>query len=262
MTTSRPPAVAGMFYAADPDELRRDVNALLDGVAVPPGERPRVLIAPHAGYIYSGAVAAEAYARLRAWRDSISRVVIFGPAHRVPLYGVGASSKDAFDTPLGRIAIDTDEITRLLELSQVEVNARAHAPEHSLEVHLPFLQCVLSDFKIVPLIVGEAAPTEVADLTQRWWDDDATVIVISTDLSHFLDYDIARQVDSVTDKWIRGFEYESIGPEHACGCRPLNGILQFARLRGAHIERLKLCNSGDTAGSRDRVVGYASYALR
>ncbi len=251
-----------MFYAADPAELRRDVTALLDGVDLPAGDRPRVLVAPHAGYIYSGAVAAEAYARLRAWRDSISRVVILGPAHRVPLKCIGISSKDAFDTPLGPVAIDTDEITRLLELSQVEVNDRAHAPEHSLEVHRPFLQCVLSDFKIVPLIVGDATPAEVADLTQRWWDDDATVVVISTDLSHFLDYDTARRVDGITDKWIRDFEYESIGPEHACGCRPLNGMLQFARLRDAHIERLKLCNSGDTAGSRDRVVGYASYALR
>ena len=262
MPETRSPAVAGMFYAADPTALQRDITAMLEAVEPTSEPRPRVLIAPHAGYIYSGAVAAHAYARLKPWREQISRVAILGPAHRVPVTGLGISAMDAFETPLGAIPIDTDEVAALSELRQITVNDRAHAPEHSIEVHLPFLQSVLAGFRIVPLVVGDASPKDVREVIERWWDADDTLILISTDLSHFLDYATAQTVDARTDQWIRAFQYGSIGPEHACGCRPLNGMLQLANERQAHIERLMLCNSGDTAGSRDRVVGYASYALR
>ncbi len=262
MAEIRPPAVAGMFYAADPGELERDVTTMLQAIDPRPKPKPRVLIAPHAGYIYSGTVAAQAYARLDPWCDRIVRVAILGPAHRVPVSGLAVSAMDAFQTPLGTVPIDTGEIARLSELRQITVNDRAHAPEHSIEVHLPFLQTVLGSFQLIPLVVGDASPLDVREVIERWWDADDTLTLISTDLSHFLDYETAQAVDSRTDEWIRDFQYESIGPEHACGCRPLNGMLQLARECQADIERLMLCNSGDTAGSRDRVVGYASYALR
>ena len=264
MTQIRPAAVAGMFYAAESAALQRDVTAMLEaaGTGTTTAPPPRVLIAPHAGYIYSGAAAAKAYARLKPWRNQISRVAIMGPAHRVPVTGLGVSSMDAFETPLGTIPIDRQEVAHLSGLPQITVSDRAHGPEHSIEVHLPFLQAVLAEFQVVPLVVGDANTEQVRQVIERWWDADDTLIIISTDLSHFLDYDTARTVDGLTDEWIRHFDYESIGPEHACGCRPLNGMLQLARERQADIERLMLCNSGDTAGSHDRVVGYASYALR
>jgi len=261
MLDTRPPAVAGTFYAADETTLRNNVIGLLESVDVTSGNRPQALISPHAGYMYSGQVAARAYARLRPWSDEITRVVILGPPHYLPLRGLSASSMGAFETPLGVIPVDTSEIKRTLDFPQITANDRAHEPEHSIEVQLPFLQAVLNEFSIVPLIVGESTPSEVSGVIEKWWNDDKTLILVSTDLSHFLDYDIAKTTDSRTDEYIRRFDHGCIGPEQACGYASLNGVLHLARERKAKIERLMLCNSGDTAGPRDHVVGYASYAI-
>ena len=256
----RPAAVAGLFYPADPLELKAMVEPMLEEVR-PADEAPKAIIAPHAGYIYSGAIAARAYAPLRAGADRITRVVLLGPAHRVPVRGLALSGADRFATPLGLIDIDKQAEDSLKHLPQVRVLAAAHRQEHSLEVHLPFLQLVLGRIELVPLVVGDATPEEVAEVLELLWGGDETLIVISSDLSHYHDYETARAMDSHTADLIRGLRLEEIGPYQACGCIPLHGLLTVARQRGLKIELLDLRNSGDTAGPRDRVVGYGSFSV-
>ena len=260
MTFAREPAVAGSFYPADPRELNSLLDALLAEAATdePP---PKALIAPHAGYIYSGPVAASAYASLVPVADQITRVVLLGPAHRKAFRGLAASSASSFRTPLGRVPLDREAITRILELPQVHVDDAAHAMEHSLEVHLPFLQHQLSDFALVPLVVGEAASSEVAAVIEQLWGGDETLLVISSDLSHYLDYATAQARDTATSRAIESLAFEDIGYEDACGRNPVSGLLHYAREHGLHIKTVDLRNSGDTAGPRDQVVGYGSYLL-
>lgn len=258
----RPPAVAGTFYPADRGVLGETLQTLLDQVRPASQAAPKVLIAPHAGYVYSGPVAASAYALLRSQALQVRRVILLGPAHRVRLRGLAVPSVDRFRTPLGDIPLDRAAISGLLELPQVQVSDVAHEQEHSLEVHLPFLQAVLPEFSLVPLVVGHAPATAVADVLQRLWGGPETLIVISTDLSHYHDYGTARRLDAGTCAAIEAFRYEDIGPEQACGCMPMAGLLLLARDRGMQIQRLDVRNSGDTAGGRDRVVGYAAFALR
>lgn len=257
----REPAVAGLFYPAAATVLQAQVDGLLAAAKPPAGAQPRAIVVPHAGYIYSGAAAAEAYAQLAPWREHIKRVVILGPPHRVPMRGLALSSATAFATPLGELALDTQAESCWAAAQDVAVNDRAHAPEHSIEVQLPFLQTVLGDIRILPLLVADTAPARLAELLAPCWERADTLLVISTDLSHFLDYEAARRRDHDTDEAIMGLDATCIGPEQACGCRPLNGLLHLAANRAAHIERVALCNSGDTAGSHDRVVGYAAYVL-
>lgn len=257
----RPPAVAGLFYPDHADALASTVRDLLAGAPASAGPRPRALIVPHAGYIYSGAAAAAAYARLRSWRDDIEKVLVLGPPHRVPVRGVALSGASAFATPLGALSLAVDDRDRLLAAPDVSIDDAAHAPEHSIEVQLPFLKAVLGAVELLPMLVGESAPARVAQLLAPYWDEDGALIVISTDLSHFLDYNAARLRDSETDASIMGLDAARIGPEQACGCRALNGLLYLAAQRKSGIERLALCNSGDTAGDQRRVVGYAAYAL-
>lgn len=256
----RQPAVAGMFYPADPRELETMVKDLLAG-ARPAGGAPKAIIAPHAGYPYSGPVAAEAYAGLCARRDQIRRVVLLGPAHRVFVRGLALPDAERFATPLGLIDIDREAVEQIRHLPQVGVMDAAHAQEHSLEVHLPFLQAVLDRFQLVPLVVGEAGPGEVAEVLELLWGGDETLIVISSDLSHYYDYDTARAIDARTAENILMRRLEKIGPYEACGCVPLHGLLTVARSRDLHVELLDLRNSGDTAGPRDRVVGYGSFSV-
>ncbi|MBX9608930.1 MAG: AmmeMemoRadiSam system protein B [Gammaproteobacteria bacterium] len=262
LTPVRPPAVAGSFYPAEPARLRAQVERLLSEARCSADARPRALIVPHAGYIYSGAVAAAAYACLAAWRDSYRRVVLLGPPHRVPVRGLASSDAPAFATPLGAVVVDRATVARFESHACVQPSEAAHAREHALEVQLPFLQATLEDVAIVPLLVGEIAPDALADLLEPWWRDEDSLLLVSTDLSHFLDYAAAVRRDCATDATIRALDASSIGPEQACGCRALNGLLALAARQGAQIERLALCNSGDTAGDRERVVGYASYVLR
>lgn len=259
MPTVRRPAVAGMFYPADPRQLAHDVRQLLDE-ARPHELIPKALIVPHAGYIYSGAIAATAYATLRPIAPRIRRVVLLGPTHRVAVRGLALAGADAFDTPLGRIALDAEAARAISSLPQVTVSPQAHALEHSLEVQLPFLQAVLKDFTLLPLAVGMATPEEVAEVLERLWGGEETLIVISSDLSHFLPYSAAKRVDSETVQTILELG-RPIDHEQACGGTPVNGLMVAARHHHLIPHLLDLRNSGDTAGSQDRVVGYASIAF-
>ena len=260
MTKVRQPAVAGKFYPADPGELREAVSRALGG-AQTSGPAPKAIIAPHAGYIYSGAVAASAYARLAPARDRIRRVVLIGPSHRVAFRGLAASSADAFATPLGRVPLDRECIDALLALPAVQLLDRAHQAEHSLEVHLPFLQVVLESFRLVPLAAGDASPAEVAGVLDAVWGGNETLIVVSSDLSHYLDYDSARRVDAGTRRAIEALRWEDLGEDQACGRNGVNGLLETARRRRMRVQTLDLRNSGDTAGTRDEVVGYGAWAF-
>ncbi len=257
----RRPAVAGSFYPADPGTLAENLKLLLPEAAPVSQGAPKMLIAPHAGYVYSGPVAASAYALLRPQTERIRRVVLLGPAHRVALRALAVPSVDRFRTPLGDIPLDRAAIDSLADLPQVQVSDAAHAQEHSLEVHLPFLQTLLPEFSLVPLVVGHVPPAAVAQVLESLWGGPETLIIISTDLSHYHDYNTARRLDRETCTAIEQFRYEDIGPEQACGCMPMAGALHVARQRGMQIQRLDVRNSGDTAGSRDRVVGYAAFAL-
>lgn len=261
MHTVRTPAVAGLFYPADTAELHAQVRHFLTEVEAPAGSPPKAIIAPHAGYIYSGPVAASAYARLQAARGSIARVLLLGPSHRVGFRGIAASAMTAFETPLGSIPVDQDAVTAARQLPDVGVLEQAHAREHSLEVHLPFLQEVLGSFSLVPLVVGEARPSQVGQVLETLWGGPETLIVISSDLSHYLDYQNARQLDQATSKAIETLRFEDISYEQACGRNPVNGLLWVARRKNLQVETLDLRNSGDTAGSRDQVVGYGAYAF-
>lgn len=260
MTHTRPAAVAGLFYPANAAELRADIETYLNATTTTDAP-PKAIIAPHAGYIYSGPIAASAYACLRPVRDRIHRVVLLGPAHRVPFRGLAASSADYFQTPLGKIALDRDALALIRDLPQVVTLDIAHAQEHSLEVHLPFLQVVLNDFKLLPLVVGDAEEQEVTEVLEKVWGGDETLIVISSDLSHYHDYATARKMDRATSIAIEHLQPEQIHYDMACGRNPVNGLLALARAKGLHAKTLDLRNSGDTAGSKDRVVGYGAYVF-
>jgi AmmeMemoRadiSam system protein B len=262
MTRIRPTAVAGQFYPGRAAELRQTVLDMLAQHADQHSPSvPKAIVAPHAGFIYSGIVAAAAYARVREWSDSIHRVVLLGPAHRVWLSGLGLSTADEFATPLGSVELDATAAERVAYLPQVSYNDDAHASEHSLEVQLPFLQLVLTDFKLLPIVVGEAAPEEVQQVLACFWEDPTTLFVVSTDLSHYHDYDSACDIDERTSQAIIDCRDAQIGPDNACGCRPLNGLLRMVHNSDSRVEPLMICNSGDTAGARDRVVGYGAYVV-
>jgi AmmeMemoRadiSam system protein B len=260
MSSVRPPAVAGTFYPANAAALRASVTGFLAAVQ-PAVKTPKAIIAPHAGYIYSGPIAASAYAQLAPRRDTITRVVLLGPAHRVAIKGLAVSSADAFMTPLGSVPLDRAAIDRILTLPQVRSADTAHTEEHSLEVHLPFLQEVLEDFQLVPLVVGDATAAEVGEVIDTLWGGPETLIVISSDLSHYHDYDTARRLDRATSKAIEALRPQDIGFDQACGRIPVNGLLEVAKRRGLRVTTLDLRNSGDTAGSRDRVVGYGAWVF-
>ncbi len=260
MQTIRQPAVAGTFYPADSRRLHALIQSYLQQ-ADPSGPLPKAIIAPHAGYIYSGPIAASVYARLLQGRSLIRQVVLMGPSHRVGFNGIATTSADAFNTPLGNIPIDRKALEKILDLSFVHVLDQAHSREHSLEVHLPFLQEVFADFSLVPLVAGDATPSEVGEVLERLWGDQATLIVVSSDLSHYHDYDTARQIDAATSHAIEALKLEDIDYESACGRIPINGLLYAARKHRLHAKTVDLRNSGDTAGPQDRVVGYGAYVF-
>lgn len=259
MPAIRPPAVAGQFYPGDPGELALAVQTFL-AEASPFDLIPKALIVPHAGYLYSGAIAATAYATLRPIAARIRRVVLLGPTHRVAVRGLALPGATAFDTPLGRVMLDTAAAQSIAHLPQVGVSAQVHALEHSLEVQLPFLQSVLPDFTLLPLAVGMASSEEVAEVLECLWGGEETLIVISSDLSHYLPYATAQRVDKETVQSILNLE-EPIPHDRACGGTPVSGLILAARQHHLTPHLLDLRNSGDTAGSRDQVVGYAALAF-
>ena len=257
---SRPPAVAGMFYPGAPSELAATVDQLLAEVPTVETPQPKALIVPHAGYIYSGATAAMAYAALKPWRTSIHRVILLGPTHRVAVNGLALPETTAFTTPLGNIRLDQAAIAQIADLPQIIFSDPAHAQEHSLEVHMPFLQRVLDNFTVVPLAVGHASPQAVAEVLDLLWGGPETLIVISSDLSHFLPYADANRIDRDTCQHILHLDTH-IQPDQACGAYPVNGLLLTAQRRGLAPQLIYHCNSGDTAGDKQRVVGYAAFAF-
>ena len=259
----REAAVAGTFYPGDPAALRDKVDALLEAAPRPPAGAPvpRAVIVPHAGYVYSGPTAAVAYARIAAGRETVTRVVLVGPTHRVPVLGVALPGADTFRTPLGDVVVAEAWAEKRLEgASSTRVFAETHRWEHSIEVQLPFLQRVLGDFEIVPLLAGDASGGDVADVLDALWGGPETLIVISSDLSHYLGYDEATQVDAATVAQISALD-GPLNHSQACGATPINGLLVLAQRHGLIPTLLDARNSGDTAGDRNRVVGYCAFAF-
>lgn len=256
----RAPAVSGTFYPKDPVELRHLIDCYLASAKRVPAA-PKAIIAPHASYIYSGPVAASAYASLRDLKNPVERVVLLGPSHRVGFEGIALSSAAFYSTPLGEIPIDLCGQNAVKDLPGVRVIDEAHAYEHSLEVHLPFLQQMLGTFHLIPLVAGSAPAEQVAEVLDRLWGGTETLIVISSDLSHYHDYATARKLDNTTSQAIECLEWRKLDYESACGQVPVCGLLYSAEKRGLQVKTLDLRNSGDTAGSRDRVVGYGAYLI-
>jgi hypothetical protein len=259
MSTIRTPAVAGMFYPGNAAQLADDVRNYLSAVQTF-DLNPKALIVPHAGYMYSGPIAATAYNTLLPYATRIKRVVLLGPTHRVTVSGLALPGVDAFDTPLGRVMLDAEAANAISQLPQVCISEQAHALEHSLEVQLPFLQTVLEDFTLLPLAVGTASAEEVAEVLEAVWGGDETLIVISSDLSHYLPYPTAQRVDKATAQSILDLQ-QPILHDHACGGTPISGLIVAARRHHLAAHLLDLRNSGDTSGSRDQVVGYGAFAF-
>jgi len=258
MTVIREAAVAGQFYPANAIELSTTIRVLLDEVHALDAPPPKALIVPHAGYIYSGPVAATAYARLRPHRHLYKRVILLGPCHRVAVKGLALSSADVFRTPLGDIPLDKTAIASL-NMPEVKVFDATHQLEHSLEVHLPFLQSVIDSFSIVPLVVGDVPADTVARVIDALWDGPETLIVVSSDLSHYLAYEEARASDEITCQAIMNLRGERIDHDHACGATPIRGLLLATNKHDMKVTTLDLRNSGDTSGERNRVVGYGAW---
>jgi len=257
----RPPAVAGQFYPADPEELRTQVKGFLTAAKPAMAGTPKAIIAPHAGYRYSGPIAGSAYACLARGRDRFQRVVLLGPSHFVAFDGLAASNAAVFQSPLGSIPVDEEALARARALPQVTTLEAAHRDEHSLEVQLPFLQIALGEFKLVPLVVGDTTAEDVGCVLNELWDGDETCIVISSDLSHYHDYATAQQIDRETAGIIESLNWENLDGDRACGCQPIGGLLWAAKARGLHCRTVDLRNSGDASGGHDRVVGYGAFVL-
>lgn len=263
----RQPAVAGSFYPGDAPTLTGAVRKYLAEADAKIAARkspvatsvPKAIIAPHAGYVYSGLTAATAYRTLAPARGIIKRVVMMGPCHRVAVRGLALPSASAFHTPLGDVAVDQEAVAAIRALPSVEISDATHKDDHALEVHLPFLQVVLGDFKIVPMIVGGASPDDVARVLETLWGGPETLILISSDLSHYLPYDAARKIDDDTRRAIEGFDLAAFSENSACGRHSIKGLLQVARKKGLSVATADVRNSGDTAGPKDRVVGYGSW---
>ena len=261
MNLVRQPAVAGLFYQADKQSLAHDINQYLSQAHAPLNIHPKAIVVPHAGYVYSGPIAASAYKEIIPFKDEINRVVLLGPSHRVAFRGLAVPESDEFKTPLGNIPIDQKGIQLLADLPQVIASEQAHRDEHSLEVQLPFLQLILGEFTIIPLVVGEADRYEVAEVIKRLWGDEHTLIVISTDLSHYHEYLDAKRIDRMTTDAILNLKPDLISYEDACGRNGLKGMLTVAEEKNLTVDMLDLRNSGDTAGDKSRVVGYGAYVI-
>jgi AmmeMemoRadiSam system protein B len=257
----RQPAVAGSFYPSDPAELNGMIEELLANIPDSTEPTPKAIIAPHAGYIYSGPIAASVYAQLRNVHSTITRIILLGPSHRILLNGMAVSSAKQFATPLGLIPIDIDAVQQILNLPSVKISDEAHRLEHSLEVHLPFLQKCIDHFSLVPIVVGQTSTQDVATVLDTLWGGDETLIVVSSDLSHYNNYRTAQELDKRTALAIHDLQPEKIDGYDACGCYPLNGLLTLAKQKGLSAEIVDLRNSGDTAGTTDQVVGYGAFAF-
>jgi hypothetical protein len=260
MNNIRQPAVAGTFYPAEAGHLTVLVQQFLDNARPATLPRPpKALIAPHAGYIYSGPIAGSAFKPLAGKMAGVRRVVLIGPAHTITIRGLATVSADAFATPLGQALVDKASVAAIQSLPQVQIKDAAHSHEHALEVMLPFLQTIAADFAIVPLVAGLTTGEEVAAVLRELWGGPETLIIISSDLSHYYDYEIARKLDKQTAEAIEQLRPDKLGRESACGRFPIQGLLLRAREEGLQAVTADLRNSGDTAGTKDRVVGYGAF---
>lgn len=259
----RKAAVAGFFYPDDPERLQFSLSQLFESVPenLKTQYSPRAIIAPHAGYIYSGEIAASAYSSILGRASDIKRVVVLGPSHQLALDGAACPNATHFDTPLGQIPLDVDEIARLQAQGLLDMNDAVHVREHSIEVQLPFLQHVLSDFKLIPIVVGLEQALPIAAILEAYWNAQDTLIVVSSDLSHYLDYYDARKMDRDTSTAIEACRWQDITPTRACGCYPMRGLLHLAHEFNSNATCIDLRNSGDTAGDKSRVVGYGAYVF-
>lgn len=261
MSTVKQPAVAGIFYPAEPEILHRQIREFIAAAGTADAPAPKALIAPHAGYIYSGPIAGSAYASLGKEASRIHRVILLAPSHRVALRGIAYSSANYFQTPLGLVPLDRKTQDRLARLPQLHLHDAAFEEEHSIEVHLPFLQELLTDFSIIPLLVGDATAEQVAEVIEQVWQPDGNLVVISSDLSHYLDYTSATKMDRETSQAIEALQPEALSYHSACGRIPVSGLLLVAKKHDLKARTVDLRNSGDTAGSHDRVVGYGAYVF-
>jgi len=257
----RPPAVAGRFYPEEPDRLREQVVQLLAAASGAVPGRPKALIVPHAGYAYSGPVAASGHAWMVPWSDQVERVILLGTCHTPGVSGLAATSDEEFQTPLGRVPIDRAAVEESLRFRQVHLDDEAHDRDHALEVQLPFLQVVLSSFTIVPFLVGRADAEMVHEILEPLWDGERTLIVVSSDLSHQHPYEEARRLDQATAEAIEQLDGKALGPRSACGRNAIAGLLLAARQHGLNCRTVDLRSSGDTAGPRQRVVGYGAWVF-
>lgn len=256
------PVVAGTFYPDNPSRLKQMLKYLLSKTSAHK-KQARALIVPHAGYIYSGAIAATAYARLRAEKQNIKKIVLIGPSHHLGFQGVALNTAEQFLTPLGAIAVNGEAIKRIATLPFAHFINQAYSKEHSLEVHLPFLQSVIGTFSLIPVVTGKVSAEQLCELIELFWGDLETIIIISSDLSHFLEYEAAQHQDKKTSAFIEQLQYEKLDRRAACGYIPISGLLALARKKSLQVKTLDLRNSADTAGSahKNRVVGYGSYAI-
>ena len=261
----RQAAVAGSFYPGDPDELRQQVDSFFSQAQADDASlghsQPKALIVPHAGYIYSGAIATSAYQLLLPFRKIIKHVVLLGPAHRVAVQGLALSNSNAFNTPLGNVVLDNERTALISTLSYVNYVDAAHQYEHALEVQLPFLQTVLDEFTLVPIVVGQASAKQIAQVLDKLWGNKDTLIIISSDLSHFHTYNDAKKIDRTTVIAIEQLDEEKLHHDMACGSNPIKGLLHLAREKNLLVKTLDIRNSGDTAGDMKRVVGYGAFAF-
>ena len=262
MPNIRLPAVSGSFYPNNPEILKAMLEGYLKQVPSSATDKvPKAMIVPHAGYIYSGEIAASAYARLRPKRSTIKRVVLIGPSHRVGFTGLALSHADAFKTPLGDIPLDTDAISSLASFPFVDYREQAHIHEHSLEVQLPFLQMSLDSFQLIPIVAGDCPAEQIEQILELFYAQADTLIVISSDLSHFHDYATAQRLDQETSRKIEQLDYQHLDYDSACGRIPVSGLLALAKKQSLQVETIDLRNSGDTAGDKNRVVGYGAYVI-
>lgn len=256
----RPPAVADMFYTGNGEHLAVQVSDFMDVEQDNP-LRPKAIIVPHAGFVYSGTTAGHGYALVKKMASVIKKIVLIGPCHRVWIQGMAIPSCEYFETPLGKVEVDTKKLNDLAIFPQVVISDQAHEQEHSLEVQLPFLQPIFPQFQLTPIVVGDISTGAFVEVLEYLWGGEETLIVISSDLSHFLDYNAAIEVDSKTSQLIENFDPESISSDMACGSAGIKALLKVARNKKLHVKTIHQCNSGDTAGDKDRVVGYGTYAV-
>jgi len=250
-------AVSGRFYPSDKLELSKIISSFMRKAVITNREIPKAIISPHAGYIYSGQIAAAGYKVLER-PNNIKKIILFAPSHFANFDGIVASNVDFFETPFGKIKVNNNSIERLEKKSLINVDNFAHEQEHSIEVQLPFLQYILNEFQIVPLLVSSNGFKNIPAIINELMDKE-TLIVVSSDLSHYLPYEKAVITDKKTADHILNLEYDELSIDSACGIGAIKGLLLYTKIKHGKIDLIELKNSGDTSGDKSSVVGYGAF---